>query len=108
MAEVRLSAIRIGFPYTVEIDFPAGFLAAGEGVRTKFRRFLGDPSPVVPTDDRAGDSVTWELTEAQTSAMEPGTYIAEAEVYETATPLVRGVPLTNNRYIADCDHGPEE
>lgn len=108
MAEVRLSAIRIGFPYTVEIDFPAGFLAAGESVRTKFRRFLGDPAPIVPADDRVGDVVTWELTEVQTVAMTPGTYIAEAEVYEEAMPATRGVPLTNNRYIADCDYGPEE
>ena len=62
----------------------------------------------MPTDDRVSDAVTWELTEAQTADMTPGTYIAEAEVYETATPEARGVPLTNNRYIADCDHGPEE
>lgn len=108
MAEVRLSAIRIGFPYTVQIDFPSGFLAAGENVRTKFRRYVGDPSPVVPAATRAGDSVTWELTEVQTSAMTPGTYIAEAEVYDEAAPATKGVPLTNNRYIADCDHGPEE
>lgn len=108
MAEVRLSAIRIGFPYTVEIDFPAGFLAAGEGVRTKLRRYAGDPSPIVPADDTVGNVVTWELTEAQTAAMLPGTYIAEAEVYETATPASKGIPLTSNRYLIDCDHSPAE
>ena len=108
MAEVHLSAIRIGFPYTVEIDFPTGFHAEGEGVRTKFRRYVGDPDPIVPEDTRDGDVVTWELAESQTATMLPGTYIAEAEVYETATPEFRGVPLTNNRYIAECDYAPEE
>lgn len=108
MAEVPLSAIRIGFGYAVEIDFPPGFLAAGESVRTKFRRFIGDAAPVVPTDARVADTVTWELTEAQTAGMTPGTYIAEAEVYDTANPTLKGTILTNNRYIADCDHSPAE
>lgn len=108
MAEVRLSAIRIGFDYTVQIDFPTGFLAAGEGVRTKFRHFVGDAAAFAPVDSRLGDSVTWELTAAQTAGMTPGTYIAEAEIYDTATPLVKGIPLTTNRYIADCDHSPAE
>lgn len=108
MAEVRLSAVRIGFPYTVEIDFPSGFLAAGESVRTKFRRFVTDTSPVVPTDERVGDAVTLELSEVQTADMIPGTYIAEMEVYETAAPEIKGVLLTNNRYILDCDHSPAE
>jgi hypothetical protein len=108
MAEVRLSAIRIGFPYTVEIDFPAGFLQAGESVRTKFRKYAGDPNPVVATDDRVGDAVTWELTEAQTAAMESSTYVCEAEVYDTAAPELKGTILTNNRYIADCYESPSE
>lgn len=108
MAEVRLSDIRIGFPYTVELDFPAGFLQAGEGVRTKFRRYVGDLNPVVPVDTRTGDTVTWELSEAQTGGMLPGSYIAEAEIYQTAFPADPGIPLTTNRYIADCDHSPAE
>lgn len=108
MAEVRLSAVRIGFPYTVEIDFPAGFLAAEESVRTRFRRFTGDTVFVEPTDARVGDTVTWELVEAQTATMEPGTWIAEAEVYDTTAPELKGIPLTNNRYILDCAHSPSE
>jgi hypothetical protein len=107
MAEVRLSDIRIGFPYTVQIDFPAGFLEADEGVRTKFRHYE-DAEPILPADDRVGDSVTWELTEAQTALMVPGTYTAEAEVYDITVPELKGTILTNNRYRADCDHSPAE
>lgn len=108
MAEVRLSAIRIGFPYAVDVNFPAGFLLAGESVRTKFRRHLEDPAPVVAVAARNGDTVTWTLTKEQTADMAPGSYIAEAEIFTTATPLVKGQPLTTNRYIADCDYSPAE
>lgn len=108
MAEVRLSDVRIGFPYTVEITFPAGFLAAEESVRMKFRRYVGDPDPVVLDDTRAGDSITLELTEAQTADMVPCSYIGEAIVYTPAAPLDPGIPLTNNRYIANCDYSPSE
>lgn len=106
MAEVRLVPARIGFPYVVELDFPTGFLATGESVRGRLVRFIGDPIVVVFADDRVGDVVTWELTETQTALLKPGSYVAEAEVYETASPANKGVPLTSNRYILDCDYVP--
>lgn len=106
MAEVRLTALRIGFPYVAELDFPSGFLAAGESVRGTLTRFHGDPTAVLFASDRVGDVVTWELTEAQTAGLVPGSYVVEAEVFETATPLIKGVPLTSNRYILDCDYVP--
>jgi hypothetical protein len=103
-----LPPIRIGHPYSVEIDYPGGFLVAGESVRTKLRRYIGDTSPVVPTDSRAGDTVTWELSAAQTAALEPAQFYAEAEIYVEASPADPGTFLTDNRYIIRCTHSPSE
>lgn len=106
MAEVRLGSIRIGFDYVVEVDFPTGFLEVDEAVRMKLRRFNSDPDEVVMADERVGDTVTLSLTAAQTALMKPCSYIGEAVVYKPATPGVDEIPLTNNRYIADCDYSP--
>lgn len=108
MAEVRLSDIRIGFDYSVEIDFPAGFLAPEESIRMKLRRHVDDQAPFEMADDRVGDTITLSLDAAQTSQMIPCTYIGEAVVYQPATPADAGIPLTNNRYVADCDKSPSE
>src|SRR4051794_15766642 len=99
MADIPLASIRIGYSYSVEIDFPAGFLQVDESVRTRFRRYVGDPLVVTPTDSRTGDNVTWELTEAQTADMAPGTYYAESELYDTTDPGTKGEILTDNRYV---------
>jgi hypothetical protein len=107
MPDTKLPPIRIGFGYTVEIDYPAGFLAAGEGVRTKLRRWVDDTA-FVPTDTRNVDTVLWELTEEQTADMPVGEYYAEAEIYDTANPAATGVLLTDNRYVFLCDHSPSE
>lgn len=106
--DVTLPPIRIGFEYSVEVDFPAGFLQAGEGVRTKLRRYVGDTEVAIPTDSRDGDIVTWELSEMQTGDMPPGQYQAEAEIYDTANPGMSGTILTDNRYIIDCNRSPSE
>lgn len=106
MAEVRLADIRIGFEYAVEIDFPPGFLEASERVRMKLRRFVSDPDAVAMADERAGDSILLTLTEAQTAALLPGTYIGEAIVYDSVDGSVAEIPLTDNRYITSCDFSP--
>lgn len=102
MAEVRLSDVRIGFAYSVDITFPAGFLDVGDGVRMSLRRWAGEAVPVVMADVRTGDTVNLSLTPEQTSTMKPGTYIGEAVVYNGADETV----LTNNRYLLDCDYSP--
>lgn len=107
MAEVRLAAIRIGFDYSVDITFPPGFLGVSDSVRMSLRRYVGDASPVAMADDRVGDTVTLTLTATQTVDMLPGSYIGEAIVYDTTDPTIE-TPLTNNRYIADCDYSPSE
>ena|SRR5690348_1941194 len=111
MPDVPLPPIRPGYGWSVEIDYPAGFLQAGEGVRTKLRRYVGDPDPVVPGDSRDADpatKITWELTEAETANLPAGTYYAEAEIYTVATPADKGQFLTDNRYVIRCQDSVSE
>jgi hypothetical protein len=108
VAEIRLASIRIGFDYAVEIDFPVGFLEAEESIRMKLRRFNEDPVAIEMLSERTGDTITLSLTAAQTADMIPCSYVGEAVVYQPDFPAEPEVPLTNNRYIADCDHSPSE
>ena len=109
MAEVRLGAVRIGFPYSIEVQVPVGFLEASQSLRMKLRRYAGDPAPIELTSEKLdGQSVQLSLTAAQTVDMLPGTYVGEAIVYDTLDAGVPEIPLTNNRYLAECDYSPSE
>lgn len=111
MADIPLPPIRPGYGWSVQINYPAGFLQLGEGVRTKLRRYVGDPDPVIPDDSRNADpatQITWDLTEADTVDLLPGTYYAEAEIYTVADPTSKGQFLTDNRYVIRCDHSVSE
>lgn len=109
MAEVRLGAVRIGFEWSAEVKFPVGFLGATESIRMKFRRYTGDLNPIQLLDEKVdGETIDLSLTAAQTADMVPSTYIGEAVVYDTADPGFDQIPLTNNRYLIDCDYSPSE
>lgn len=105
MADIPLAPIRIGYPYSVQLDFPAGFLQAGEGVRTRLRRFVGD-LPIEVVDERDGDSIIWSIED--TSAIPAGQYLAEGEIYDTADPATAGTMLTDNRYTINAQHSVSE
>jgi hypothetical protein len=108
MAEVRLSDIRRGFAWSATISFPPGFLAVGESVRMKLRRSVDDTSPVACTSNRVGDDVTLSLAAGVTAGMERASYTGEAVIYKPLEPGFSQIPLTNNRYIVDCDDSPSE
>lgn len=72
----------------------------------KLRRFNEDPVVFEMASERVGDTVTLSLTAAQTADMVPCSYIGEAIVYQPDFPGEPEIPLTNNRYIADCDFSP--
>lgn len=108
MAIERLPPIRIGFDYSIGLEFPAGFLAAGESVRANLRRFAGGPIEAQFTPDRVGDVVTLSLLTAQTDLLEPGEFLLEPIVFKTASPGVSETPLTENQYIITADYSPSE
>lgn len=105
MAEVRLANLRIGFDYAADLNFPAGFLAPGESVRGKLRRFPGGPLIAAFLDERFADTVTWSLLAATTAAIKPGTYISEGIIYDGAG---NQTPLADNVFLIDADYSPSE
>ena len=108
MPEVRLAELRIGFDYSVDINFPPGFLQADEGVRGALRAFPGGPAVATFADSRAGDTITWSLTSADTLDISPAEYISEAIIYDTLNPGVGEIPLTDNVYILAANFSPSE
>lgn len=104
----RLPPIRIGFDYSIGLGFPAGFLAAGESVRGKLRKFAGGPEVAQFTSSRLGDEVTLSLLTAQTAAMKPGEHLLEPIIYKIADPGDGEIPLTDNLFIISADYSPSE
>jgi hypothetical protein len=107
MAEVLLPPLRPGFAYVADLTFPAGFLAAGESIRAKLRRYQGQPTADATfTSTRVGDTISLELSAAQTASLEAGTYLTEAIIYQPAAPLVAEIPITDNLYRIEVSPSP--
>lgn len=107
MAEVRLPNLRIGFPYGATVQFPTGFLAAGESCRAKLRKYPGqEPAPATFATARVGDDIELDLTALQTAALEPGTYLTELIIYVPDTPSIPEIPVADNTFRIEVDHSP--
>lgn len=107
MTEVRLPDLRIGFNYAADLNFPPGFLIPAENVRAKLRRYPGQAVPdAVFTNTRLGDKVTIELTAAQTAPLKPGTYLAEAVIYQPAQPAEGEIVLVDNQFRIEANYSP--
>jgi len=107
VTEIRLPDLRIGFNYAADLNFPSGFLLPAEDVRAKLRRYPGQVTPdAVFTNTRLGDKVTIELTAAQTAPLKPGTYLAEAVIYQPGTPAEGEIVLVDNQFRIEANYSP--
>lgn len=107
MTEIRLPDLRIGFGYAADLNFPPGFLLVGEDVRAALRRYPGQKVPdAVFKNTRAGDTVTIELTAAQTRELAPGTYLTEAIIYQPGEPAEGEIALVDNQFRIEANWSP--
>jgi len=107
MTEIRLPDLRPGFGYAADLNFPSGFLTPTERVRASLRRYPGQPVPdAVFADSRLGDTITIQLTAAQTSTLKPGTYLTEAVIYVPGAPAAAEIPLVDNQFRIEANYSP--
>jgi len=107
VTEIRLPDLRIGFNYAADLNFPPGFLQPSEDVRAKLRRYPGQPVPdAVFINTRLGDTVTIELTAAQTASLQPGTYLTEPVIYQPGTPAAGEIVLVDNQFRIEANWSP--
>jgi len=106
MTEIRLPDLRIGFNYAADLNFPSGFLQPTEMVRAALRRYPGQPVDAVFTDSRSGNTVTIELTAAQTAVLAPGTYLTEAVIYVPGEPAAAEIVLVDNQFRIEANYSP--
>jgi hypothetical protein len=108
MAEVRLTPIRPGFDWSVDIEYPSGFLAVDESVRMNLRPYADSAAEAVCSSQRIGDTVTLSLDAAQTALLQLGTLIGEAVIFKPTDPFYHEIPLTTNRFLVECEPSPSE
>ena len=107
MTEIRLPDLRIGFNYAADLNFPSGFLAPTEDVRAALRRYPGQHvADAVFKNTRLGDTVTIELTAAQTRELQPGTYLTEAVIYQPGAPAAGEIVLVDNQFRIEANWSP--
>jgi hypothetical protein len=107
VTEIRLPDLRIGFNYAADLNFPPDFLLETENVRAALRRYPGQKVPdAVFKNTRLGSTVTIELTAEETSALQPGTYLTEAVIYQPGQPAAGEIVLVDNQFRIEANYSP--